>query len=269
MPSPDATRNLIDRVNFEKYGSDPSTRWVFVDPMVKRPLIASDLDPGTVNQAAVRLLSAANLNLMAAGTNMTSALSTFGSAGGVTLTTAGANNDQALLVPASVNSGGTFITEIGGSTGTSTPTSPWLTNKSLKFEAIINLSSVANVRLVAGFKLTNTPTLATDDDQVYIGFDTGSSVTATRFRRVHSVAGTDFDVAESTGGFTVAAATDYRLSIDLDANRVPTFFINGRQIGIGSALTNSCGLMPVIGLQALTGAAKAMTIKRVRLERAL
>ncbi len=252
-------------------------RWYHYENFSGRPIIESDLDLtfSAANQAAQRIYTAANKVWKVSGTNMTSALSTFDSGGGIKLTTAGANNDQALLSPATVNSAATYVSAIGGSTGTSTPTSPWLSTKAPIMHAIIELPSVAAVRLVAGFKLTTTPTLATDNDQAFIGFDTAHATIATKFRVCGSVGGTDYDYeakANSTQALSaVAVDTRYVLTVGILAtSRVPFFAINGQPVGPSiPALTDACGFFPVIGLQALTGAAKSVKIRSVLLSRTI
>lgn len=252
-------------------------RWYHYENFSGRPIIEADLDLtfSAANQAAQRIYTAANKVWKVSGTNMTSALSTFDSGGGIKLTTAGANNDQALLSPATVASAATYVSAIGGSTGTSTPTSPWLSTKAPIMHAIIELPSVAAVRLVVGFKLTTTPTLATDDDQAFIGFDTAHATVATKFRACGSIAGTDYDneaKANSTQALSaVAADTKYVLTVGvLATSRVPFFAINGQPVGPAiPALTNACGFFPVIGLQALTGSAKSVKIRSVLLSRTI
>jgi hypothetical protein len=247
------------------YTDDKFTRYGLEERFHQRPILAAAMDPGTVDQAAFRLTQGANRNFMVAGTNMTSALSVLAASGGITLTTAGANNDQALLIPA------TAINSVDQSAWTKTD---WLTQKSPRFHCLVSLSSVASVRFFAGLKLTSTPTLATDDDQAYLSFDTGSSVSATGWRLVSSATGTDADKAARALGQAgnavypdVAAATDYLLSVIVDATRVPHFYVNGEFVGAGQQLTTAIGLKPFVGIQALTGAAKAITVRLVRASR--
>lgn len=268
MPSPDSTRNLIDTRMRERWRSDPTRYYGVEESFLKRPMIEADLDwdPATTpTQAEFRLAIAANHGFKSSGTNMTSALATYAQGGGVTLTTAGADNDQALLSPATVNTT-VQVSNWGGTTGGS-GVAPWLSAKEIGFEAIISLSSIADVQIQVGYKLTTTPTLATDADQVMLSFDTESAVNAARWRCVTSVANVDTDTVESNGAFTVAAATDYRLAIRVGSNRQPTFFINGVYVGAGPALTTPMAFIPVVALQALAGAAKAFTIRRLRCDR--
>lgn len=252
-------------------------RWYHYENFSGRPIIESDLDLtfSAANQAAQRIYTAANKVWKVSGTNMTSALSTFDPGGGIKLTTAGADNDQALLSPATVASAATYVSAIGGSSGTSTPTSPFLSTKAPLMHAIIELPSVAAVRLVAGFKLTTTPTLATDNDQAFIGFDTAHATIPAKFRVCGSVGGTDYDYeakANSTQALTdVAADTRYVLTVGvLPTSRVPFFALNGQPVGPSiPALTDACGFFPVIGFQALTGSAKTIKIRSVLLSRTI
>lgn len=247
--------------------ADPFRRWApFMDYFTKRPLLAADIDPGTVNQASQRLTLAMNPDWMVAGTNMTSALSTFSSGGGITLTTAGANADQAILQPAFTNTN-VYLTGIGGTTGAA-GTAPWLSAKEIEFNARISLSSVAAVRFMMGFKLTNTPTLATDNDQAMFHFDTAATLNTT-FRCVSSNTNVDQEVVTGgeVGPLVVAAATDYMLRIVIDENRNPHFYINGALAYTGAQLATPMAFLPFIGIQALAVAAKAVSIREVGLSR--
>lgn len=264
--NPTATINLLERLAMEIRQRDPRKTWSFEDNFRKRALVEADMDPAAFSQAAQRLLSAANTDWKASGTNMTSALATFSPDGGLVMTTAGANNDQALLSPSTVNGAATQLSGIGGSTGAA-GVAPWLAAKEPHFEAIVRLSSVAAVRFVAGFKLTTDPTLTTDNDQVMFSFDTASGVNAARWRCVTSVANVDTDTVENSGAFTLVAATDYRLQIRVASDRKPAFLINDQLVGTGPALTTPMAFIPVIGVQALAVAAKAFTIRRGRLSR--
>lgn len=266
MPSPSATVALILNTMRDKFRGDPEKYWEHVETFDKRPILEADLDVASVTQATQRIVLAANQHFKVSGTNMTSALSTFASGGGVTLTTAGANNDQALLNPITANSAATYLSGIGGSIGSS-GTSPFLSSAQMYMKAVLELSSAAAVRLVVGFKQTTTPTLATDAEQAMFSFDTASSVSATKWRRVTSVADTDSDVATDTPD--VAASTRYVLEVAVDANRYPSFKVNGQFVGNGPALTTPMAFWPVIGLQALAGAAKAVTIRSLRVGRVI
>lgn len=266
MPSPNATTTQIHRFLGSDYTSNTRTQWGFEERFIKRPLLLADMDPSTINQAAVRLLTAANTNWSVSGTNMTSALSTNASGGGLTLTTAGASADQAMLSPGVVNTN-VSTSGIGGTTGAA-GTAPWLTAKSLRFRTMISLSSIASVRVVLGYKLTATPTIATDDDQVLFQFDTAATI-ADRWQMVTSVGGTDTQTAcpSTIADYTPVINTNYFMEIKLATNGAPSFYINGRLMGTGPAMTATMALIPFFGVQALASGAKAISIRSLRLAR--
>lgn len=268
MPSPQEVKNIIAREGFEKYSRDPSTNWEFNENFSRRPLIASDLDPAAFSQAAQRLLTAANQNLILSGTNMTSALGTFtANLPGITFTTAGANNDQALLSPLTVNS--VQGSMMGGTTGAA-GTSIWRSDRELHFETILAIPTITTVRVVAGFKLTTAPDVGTDNDGVTFQFDPASGVSGSRWRCVTNVGGTDTDTAESFGGNSgvgaVAASAVYRLQIRI-LNRNAAFLINSQLVGTSPILTSPMAFIPMVGIQATAAAARSFRISRLRVSR--
>jgi hypothetical protein len=229
---------------------DPKDWYVLRDTFVQRPILSGDYDPSTINQAAVRLLTGANRDFSVAGTAATASVLAVG--GGVTLTTATSTNDQSILQPR---------VDINSIAQTQWRTAGFTAAKQLRFRALVSLSNVASVRFMAGLKLTNTPTLATDDDQAMFHFDTA---VGTAWRVVDSNAGTDNTQAV---GVTVAATTDYLLDIVVK-EAIPTYYINRVKVAGGKALkTADATLIPFVGIQTLTTAAKAFTIKHLLVAR--
>jgi hypothetical protein len=109
---------------------------------------------GASSSAALIAYTIANKNFEVLGTNMTTALATAATTGGLTLTTAGADADQAIVTPHLDTKQTQWTSTVWGSSTSST------------FETVIVTgASVAKTILWAGFKLTNTHTVATDDDQ--------------------------------------------------------------------------------------------------------
>lgn len=177
------------------------------------------------------------------GTNMTSALSTFNAEGGINLTTAGADNDQAILLPhldANQSSWAQWT---------------WGTDKKTYWQARIRSgASIAAAILWAGLKLTNTPTTATDNDQVFFRYQNG--VNSGKWQAIYSIGNTD---SANDSGVTVAAATEYVLEIAIDASRIARFFINNSLVLTSTALTDATDFIPYIGVQA-SGAAAAKSV---------
>lgn len=190
---------------------------------------------------------------MVAGTNMTSALVTYNATtGGIRMTTAGADNDQAILS--------------GHTTGTlsAMKNTAWGTENETIFEASIRTGDdiTTGVLLWAGLKLTNTPTVATDADQVFFRFSTDDS--DTYWELVSSNTNVDTTTASTVA---VAANTEYRFKIVIDSARKATFFINDAVVGTTAALKNDISLLPFIGIQALSAAAEFVTVHSLKMSR--
>lgn len=187
------------------------------------------------------------------GTNMTTALCTFDAEGWLKLTTAGANNDQAILCPHL----DTNMTAWSAFT--------WGTDQ--ETEVVFRLrtgSAVTAQKIVVGLKLTNALDLSTDANSVHFKYDTGGAVSTTKWTTISSIANTD---VETDSGIAVAADTTYILRILIDANRIARFYINGEKVYESTALTDAIDLIPYAGIQALTGAAKHFKINKVAIGR--
>jgi hypothetical protein len=240
-------------------------RRVYLDEwFLQRPGLNANID----QVSTVEVQRALNRNWEALGTNMTTALCTFGGAsGGVKATTAGADQDQAILTPHL----DTAATAWAGCL--------WGTENSVHWETSIQLPAVDNQNVWAGLKLTNAPELATDADQAYFQFltdadNSGQAFTDfTKLHFVHSINGTDFI---SQLPITVAADTIYHLKIEIDSDRKAAIFVNGIQYNVSStsgstggtavttgttksgALKNDVDLIPYNGIEANAGAAEAL-----------
>jgi hypothetical protein len=260
-------------------GVDIGSRMVITERFLKRPALAADVltftdssggsaatpntiaaitagggtypDEGPVENAIAKFAAKINTMLVKnvdfelAGTNMTTALCTFAAGGGVTLTTAGAAADQAILQPNSISAHTRW-------------NAGFRSNKRLRFSTKFQLSSVAGVTFKVGLALTNAVNRTTDDDQVAIMFDTAGAVSTTAFTLNTSIAGTD---AEVTTGIAAAAATEYRVVFDIDENRVCRVYLNDVLVGTTAALTSLATLKPFVAVHAIAAAAKAVTVR--------
>ena len=231
---------------------------------LQRPGLNADID----QVSTVEVQRALNRNWEALGTNMTTALCTFaGTSGGVKATTAGADQDQAILTPHL----DTAATAWAGCL--------WGTENETHWETSIQLPAIDNQNVWAGLKLTNAPELATDADQAYFNFltdadNSGQSFTDfTKLHFVYSVNGTDYI---SQLPITVAADTVYHLKLEIDSDRKIAIFVNGIQYNVtstsgstggtavttgttkSSALKNDVDLIPYNGIEANAGAAEAL-----------
>jgi len=235
------------------------------------------IDPDADSASALAATQAANKNFEVLGTNMTTALSTFAStSAGILLTTAGADQDQAILLPHL------------DSSQTAWTSTKWGTENSVEWECSIMLPALDNQKVYAGLKLTGTANaqlVATDDDQVFFKYQTDATNSEafsdySYWHLVHSIGGTDYI---SQIPVTVAANTPYHLKIAIDSDRKATCFINGVQYNVTStsgstggtavtavqpgvaaaktaALTNDVDLIPYIGIEAGAAAAEAVNV---------
>jgi hypothetical protein len=165
------------------------------------------------------------------------------------------SGDQAIVLP-HLDTGQTLWTA-----------TQWSTDKQPTFETVIETgANITSATIWAGFKLTNTSVVATDDDQCFFRYqDTANSG---GWQIITSRAGTDTTTNVSTGSVpAVAVSTRYRLRFALNAARQPRFWINDQEVlynGLGSvfpALTTNINLIPYVGVQAAAVAAKAITVR--------
>jgi len=137
----------------------------------------------------------------------------------------------------------------------------WGTENQLIWEAVIRTgAAVTSVTMWAGLKLTNTETVATDDNQVYFRFDVGVA----NWECVSSIGGTD---TETDSGVVVAAATNYYFRIEIDADRVASFFINDAKVAQTTALTDNIDLIPYVGVQDDSANAREIVLIKQKISR--
>ena len=244
-------------------------RRVYLDEwFLQRPGLNANID----QVSTVEVQRALNRNWEALGTNMTTALCTFaGTSGGVKATTAGADEDQAILTPHL----DTAATAWAGCL--------WGTENETHWETSIQLPAIDNQKVWAGLKLTNDQLVATDDDQAYFKFQTDATNSEaftdfTKLHFVHSIGGTDFI---SQLPITVAADTPLHLKITIDSDRKASIFVNGVQYNVtttsgstggtavttgttpSGALTDDIDLIPYVGIEAGAAAAEAVNVHYV------
>ena len=235
------------------------------------------IDPDADDASALAVTQAANKNFEVLGTNMTTALCTFNStAAGIILTTAGADQDQAIVLP-HLDTNQTIWS------GTK-----WGTENQVEWECSINTNAIDNQKVWAGLKLTNDQLVATDDDQAFFKFQTDATNSEaftdfTKWHFVHSIGGTDYI---SQLPITVAANTNYHFRIKFDSDRKMEIFVNGIQYNItdtsgstggtavtetaqqqdpkglhkSTAMTDDIDLIPYIGIEAGAAAAEAVDV---------
>ena len=243
-------------------------RVYFEEWFLQRPGINADID----QVSTVEVQRALNRNWEALGTNMTTALCTFAStSAGVLATTAGADQDQAILTPH-------LDTAATAWAGTK-----WGTENSVHFETSIMLPALDNQKVWAGLKLTNDQLVATDANQAFFKYQTDATNSEAfddyaKWHFVHSIGGTDYI---SQLPITVAANTPYHLKIEIDSDRKASIFVNGQQYNItttsgstggtavttgttkSAALTDDVDFIPYVGIEAGAAAAEAVNVHYV------
>ena len=269
--SKDSTTGLVSDRTLGDYPQD--TRRFYLDEwFLQRPGLNADID----QVSTVEVQRALNRNWEALGTNMTTALCTFNTtSAGIVATTAGADQDQAILTPHL----DTAATAWAGCL--------WGTENQVHFETSIALPAIDNQKVRAGLKLTNDQLVATDADQAFFKFQTDATNSEaftdyTLLHFVHSIGGTDYISALP---ITVAASTIYHLKITIDSSRQMSIFVNGVQYNITStsgstggtavttgttksaALTDDVDFIPYVGIEAGDGAAEAVHCHYVKMSR--
>lgn len=241
--------------------TDELTRWVHVENFEQVPGIAGDTDAiatgaKTITTAvanAIALADQTSKRWMVAGTNATSALCTAAVGGGIKLTTAGADNDQAYILP-----------QTNGALNGLEAVKFKPSAKPFFGAAITTGASVALTAIWAGLLLTVPGPLdyTTDADKIYVGLDTDTS--ANWYVR-YSIGGTDYAIDT---GITVAAATNYAITISVDAAYKATVLIDDAAVHTTPALTSTAALIPSVGIQDTgAGSAKHMFCRKVILAR--
>ena len=258
------------------FGLKDARRYYLYESFAKKPGLnaVSIIDPDADSASALAAYVIANRDFETLGTNMTTALTTFpGTSAGIKMTTAGADQDQAILLPhldANMSAWSKVL---------------WGTENSVEWECSIMLPALDNQKVWAGLKLTNDQLVATDDDQIFFKFQSDATnseafTTFANWHLVHSIGGTDYI---SKLPIAVAANTIYHLKIKIDSDRKATCFVNGVQYNITStagstggtavtaveagkaatksaALTNDVDLIPYIGIEAGAAAAEAVDV---------
>ena len=231
----------------------------------KRPALNANID----QVYTVEVARAASKNFEALGTNMTTALCTFDTTrAGLTITTAGADQDQAIIAPH-------LDTAFTAWTGVL-----WGSENQTEWECSVSTNAIDNQKWWAGLKLTNDQLVATDANQAFFKFQTDATNSEaftdfTLLHFVHSIGGTDYISALP---ITVAANTTYHLRIKIDSDRKLSMFVDGIQYNItttsgstggtsvakgttkSAAMTDDIDFIPYIGIEAGAAAAEALDV---------
>jgi len=230
--------------------------WPFIPKRYELSWIAGERGKPSLNADFVSTTESENTiadrHFELLGGNMTSALSTFNAEGGITLTTAGGGTDGAILLP-HLDANQTPWNKV-----------TWGTDREVMWECLIETNStLADTRIWAGLKLTNTSTVATDNDQVFVRFE--DDVNSGKFQVIDSIGGTD---VTTDSGLTAAVSTKYHIRIEIDSQRIARVYINGQLYRTTAALTDAIDLIPYIGIEEDTsGAAVVLQVHAQRISR--
>ena len=251
----------------------------------RRPALILDLEPTSADdgtdgatKAEIATMNAANKDFQVLGNNATSSSVSFSTTrAGINLTTGTSGTSQVIILPHLVPNQTAWTGIKFG------------TENEVEWECAVSVADVANVCFWAGLKLTNTPVLATDANQAYFFFDTGtiagsvSSMTSTTtLHFCYSIATT---VYVTDLGITVGADTIYRLRISIDNNRKLSVFVNEVQYGLTTSASSSgatvsnetqksaqlpnIDLIPYVGVQQTTADADTLTLYYQKISRLL
>ena len=277
-----ATTGVVHDRTFGTPAKD-ARRYYLEENFKKKPGLnaVAIIDPDADSASALAAYVIANKDFETLGTSYTTALTTFAAtSAGILMTTATADEDQAILLPH-------LDTNQTAWSGTK-----WGTENQVEWECSIQIAQTDNEKVWAGLKLTNDQLVATDADQAFFKFATdatnGESLTsATKWNFVHSIGGTDYI---SILPITVAANTPYHFKIKIDSDRKATIFVNGIQYNVtttagstggtavtavqpgkaaakSAALTNDVNLIPYIGIENGDAAAAVLNVHYTAISR--
>jgi hypothetical protein len=277
-----ATTGVVHDRTFGTPAKD-ARRYYLEENFKKKPGLnaVAIIDPDADDASALAAYVIANKDFETLGTNYTTALTTFAAtSAGILMTTATADQDQAILLPH-------LDTNQTAWSGTK-----WGTENQVEWECSIQIAQTDNEKVWAGLKLTNDQLVATDADQAFFKFatdaDNGESLTSTtKWNFVHSIGGTDYI---SILPITVAANTPYHFKIKIDSDRKATIFVNGIQYNVtttagstggtavtavqpgkaaakSAALTNDVNLIPYIGIENGDAAAAVLNVHYTAISR--
>ena len=211
------------------------------------------------------------------GTNHTTGTVAFNSTrSGINIQTNTDTNDQMIIVPHQDTNQSAWK----GVT--------WGTDDELVWECAIRTgSSISDMVFWSGIKSTNTPTIATDEDQAYFLYATddtkGTLTTNANLHFVYSISDADYI---TDLGIVLAVDTVYKLKIIIDKNRKVSVYVNGKVYGLstsntsGGATQSNAGqkslalltgqaLVPFIGVENLGGANKDIDVYYQKMSRSL
>ena len=216
----------------------------------------ADIDPSgadTYNTAAAVKYLQADRHFELLGSNHSIDDITLHPEGGIKLETDGGGTDSLIILPHLETTNNKNIWA----------QTTWGTDQETRWEIAMKTGSAITAQVLwFGLKLTNTSVTATDNDQAFFRF--APAVASGVWQANTSVGGTDTETATSV---TVAVDTVYRLAIQIDAARVPHYYINGDNVANGPAMTDATDLIPYAGILESGAAAKHYYLREIAMSR--
>jgi len=206
---------------------------------------------------AIRMISDHAVQVL--GTSAVTACVSNNAEGGVDIVTAGADNDQTILVPHETTNACLLHPD----------TMTWGSDRGTEFEVLFKTpSSIATILIMAGLKADDSPVdlAITDADLAVLQFNTDD--TDTNWGSVSdTTAGSDID---KDTGHVVAASTIYKFGWKFDHKGVCHVFINDEEVDAIDFSNDAVDFIPMIAVQSLDGdtsATPALTVYGWRLSR--
>lgn len=221
-------------------------RYTLHEHFCKLPQLTGTID-GTYDTETVRNC---NMDFELKGTNSSDGDVTFASTiGGLQIETDTGSADQEIILPH-------LDSEQSAWTGI-----PWGTENQVIWEATIRTSAITDTLIWLGLKETEASAIATDDDKAWFRY---SAAADTNWQALYSIGGTDTAIDT---GIAVVADTNVYFRIEIDEDRIARYYINDEHVGTSTALTNDKDLIPYIGVQTETTAAKKIYVASEHISR--
>lgn len=236
-------------------------RLYLLEEFKKKPMVNVDIviDPDADDATVLARFVTANRDFEVLGSGASRDDVTFHAGGGIQLQTDGGGTNSVIILP-HLDPDQTQWTK-----------AEWNTSQSPSIGCTMRTSSaITAMKIWFGLKLTNTDVVATDNDSVFFRYDSDTTINGGRWQYITvdasraatgELKGQDDETLDT--GLALAASTTYKLEIKVDSGRVPTFYINDRAYGQGTALAADKDLIPYFGVLEAEGSAKTVRLFKI------